>query len=262
MKRVICVVFLTLFLVSGLAFAAQNGKIMVATKQKSPAAEVSDLAAQAPYLLIFDNKGNLVEAIENPLKGNIESGKLMLGLMLEKGVTSIIGKDYCGDIIDIYKKKGITPYNVEGRAAEAVTRVLKGQAQEALQENALVANHKAAIANDVGNVEIIAVAASGEAPDASVSALALGARFFLIFNKTGDLIDKLANPAKSADNPGIAITNLLAGHGVSVVVSEGFGSKFIEYMNGKGIKAFSFKGSAGDAVKSILLYSRDSKKNG
>jgi len=262
MKKVITVLLVALFLTSGLAFAEQNGKIMVATKQKSPEAAVSELAAQAPYLLIFDNKGKLVEAIENPLKGNIESGKLMLSFMVEKGVTAIIGRDYCGDIIGIYKDKGITPYNFEGSAAEAVAKVLQGKVPEALQENALVANHKADIANDVGNVEIIAVAANGETPGASVSALALGARFFLIFNKAGKLIDKLANPAKSAENPGTAIADLLAGHGASLVVAEGFGTKFIGYMNGKGIKAFSFKGSAGEAVKNILQYNGDSKKSG
>ena len=260
--KVISAVLAVLFLVTGMAFAEQNGKIMVATKQKSPEAAVSELAAQAPCLLIFDTKGKLVEAIDNPFKGNIESGKLMLGFMVEKGVTAIIGRDYCGDIIGIYKDKGITPYNFEGSAAEAVAKILEGKMPEALQENAPVANHKADIANDVGNVEIIAVAANGEAPEASVSALALGARFFLIFNKAGKLIDKLANPAKSAENPGIAIADLLAGHGASLVVAEGFGTKFIGYMNGKGIKAFSFKGSAGEAVKNILQYNGDSKKSG
>jgi predicted Fe-Mo cluster-binding NifX family protein len=256
MKRLISVALVVLFLTSGLVFAEQNGKIMVATKQKSPEAAVSELAAQAPYLLIFDNKGKLVEAIENPLKGNIESGKLMLGFMLEKGVTAIIGRDYCGDIIGIYKDKGITPYNFEGSAAEAVTKVLEGKVPEALQENAPVANHRADIANDVGNVEIIAVAANGETPEASVSALALGARYFLIFNNAGEMIDKLANPAKSAENPGIAITDLLTSHGTSLVVAEGFGTKFIGYINAKGIKAFAFRGMAGEAVKEILHYSK------
>jgi predicted Fe-Mo cluster-binding NifX family protein len=260
--KVMSAVLVVLFLVVGVAFAEQNGKIMVATKQKSPEAAVSELAAQAPYLLIFDSKGKLIEAIENPLKGNIGSGKLMLGFMVEKGVTAVIGRDFCGDIIGIYKDKGITTYNFEGSAAEAVAKVLQGKVPEALQENAPVANRRAAIANEVGNVEIIAVAASGETPEAPISALALGAHFFLIFNKAGELIDKLANPAKEAENPGIAIVNLLAGHSASVVVAEGFGTKFIEYMNGKGIKAFSFKGSAGEAVKKILKYNGDSKKSG
>jgi predicted Fe-Mo cluster-binding NifX family protein len=260
--KVLFAVLVILFLVAGMTLAEQNAKIMVATKQKSPDAAVSELAAQAPYLLIFDNKGKLVEAIENPLKGNIESGKLMLGFMVEKGITAVIGRDFCGDIIGVYKDKGITTYNFEGSAAEAVAKVLEGKVPEARQEDASVANHKAVIANDVGNVEIIAVAANGETPEAPVSALALGARSFLIFNKAGELIDRLANPAKSAENPGIAIANLLSSHGTSVVVAGGFGTKFIQYINGKGIKAFVFKGSAGEAVKNILKYSGDSKKNG
>lgn len=262
MKKVISVLLVALFLTSGLAVAEQKGKICVATKEKSSEAAVSDLAAQAPYFLIFDEKGNLAEAIDNPFKGKNEAGKLMIGFLVEKGVTAIIGNDYCGDIIDILKNKGISPYNFEGSAAEAAAQVAQGKVPEALRENALVANHKADIANEVANVEIIAVAANGETTEASVSALALGARFFLIFNKAGELIDKLANPAKEAENPGIAIVNLLAGHSASVVVAEGFGSKFIEYMNGKGIKAFAFKGSAGEAVKNILQYNGDSKKSG
>jgi predicted Fe-Mo cluster-binding NifX family protein len=260
--KAVSVVLAFLILVTGVAFAEQTGKIMVATKEKNPEAPVSELAAQSPYLLIFDNKGSLVEAIENPLKGNVESGKLMLAFMVEKGVTAIVGRDYCGDIIGIYKGKGITPYNFEGSATEAVTKLLQGKVQEALQENAPVANHRADIANEVANVEIIAVAANSETAEATVSGLALGARFFLIFDKAGKLIDKLPNPAKKAENPGTAIADLLSGHGTSVVVAEGFGTKFIEYMNGKGIKAFSFKGNAEDAVKKILQYNGDSKKSG
>jgi predicted Fe-Mo cluster-binding NifX family protein len=262
MKKIIFIVLAGLFLVPGLAFAEQKGNICVAAKQKSPEAAVSELAAQAPYLLVFDQKGNLVEATENPLKGNIESGKLMLGFLVEKNVTAVIGKDFCGDIISIYKNKGIITYNFEGSAAEAVTKLLEGKVSEALPENAPVANHKADIANDVGNVEIIAVAANGETQEASVSGLALGARFFLIFNKAGKLIEVLPNPAKSAENPGIAIVNLLADHGASVVVAEGFGTKFIEYLKGQGIKAFSFKGNAGGAVTNILQYNKVSKIKG
>lgn len=59
MKRLISVVLLTLFLASGLAYAGQKGNICVATKEKSPETAVSELAAQAPYFLIFDEKGNL-----------------------------------------------------------------------------------------------------------------------------------------------------------------------------------------------------------
>ena len=46
----------------------------------------------------------------------------MGGFLAEKGVTAVIGRDYCGDIIGILKNKGITPYNFEGSAAEAVAK--------------------------------------------------------------------------------------------------------------------------------------------
>ena len=253
MKKVISVMLVALFLASGLAVAEQKGKICVATKEKSPEAAVSDLAAQAPYFLIFDEKGNLAEAIDNPFKGKNEAGKLMIGFLVEKGVTAIIGRDYCGDIIDILKNKGISPYNFEGSAAEAAAQVAQGKVPEALRENALVANHKQAMAkHEAGKGDIIAVAADGETRADSVSAQAGGAAFFLIFDKEGKLIETLANSEKNAENPGIAVVDFLAVKGATVVVAEGFGPKIIESMKKKGIRAVAFKGSVHEALKKVL----------
>jgi predicted Fe-Mo cluster-binding NifX family protein len=145
MKKVIPVLLVALFLVTGMAFAEQKGKICVATKEKSPEAAVSDLAALAPYFLIFDAKGNFIEAIDNPLKDEKgKAGKLLGGFLTEKGVTAVIGKDYCGDIVGILKNQGITPYNFEGSAAEAAAGVAQGKVEEATKEKATVPNHKAA----------------------------------------------------------------------------------------------------------------------
>jgi len=246
--KVISALLAILFLISSLAFAEQKGKILVATKEKSSEAAVSDKAGLAPYFLIFDEKGNLVETIDNPFKGKNEAGKLMLGFLVEKGVTAIIGRDYCGDIIGILKNKGITAYNFEGSAAEAAAKVAEGQVPEALQENALVANHKAAVAVQ-GK---IAVAANGETNAAAVSTQAGGAEFFLIFDEKGNLLETLANPEKNAASPGTAVVHFLVGKGVTTVVAEGFGPKIVEVMKGKGIKAVVFKGSVEEAVKKLL----------
>ena len=254
MKTLISAVLVVVFLFVGIAFAEQKGNICVATKEKSSEAAVSDLAAQAPYLLIFDEKGNFAEAIENPVKGKNEAGKLLIGFLAEKGVTALIGRDYCGDIIDILKNKGISPYNVEGSAAAAALQVAQGKVPEALKENALVANHKQAMAkqHEAGKGDIIVVAANGETRADSVSAQAGGAAWFLIFNKTGELIEKLPNPEKNAENPGIAVVDFLAGKGATVVVAEGFGPKIVGTMESKGIRAVSFKGSVHEALKMIL----------
>jgi predicted Fe-Mo cluster-binding NifX family protein len=251
MKKIFLTVPIVLFLVSGLAFGEQQGKICVATQEKSVEAAVSDKAAQAPYLLFFDKEGNLVEAIDNPLlKGrHQEVGKLMVGFLADKGVTAVIGKDYCGDIIGILKNKGITAYNFEGSAAEAVIKVVQGQVSAALPENAAVANHKAMTVAGKGK---IAVAANGETASAPVSVQAGGAAFFLIFDKEGKLIETLTNPEKNAATPGPAAVDFLAGQGATVIVAEGFGPRIVEVMKGKGIRAMSFKGSAEEAVKNIL----------
>ena len=96
------------------------------------------------------------------------------------------------------------------------------------------------------------MAANGETRADSVSAQAGGAAFFLIFKKTGELIEKLANSEKNAENPGIAVVDFLAGKGATVVVAEGFGPKIIESMKNKGIRVVAFKGTVHEALKKVL----------
>jgi len=128
MKRLITVGLLILFLASGLAFAEHKGKICVATKEKSQEASVSDRAGLAPYFLVFDQKGDLIEIIDNPFKERkFEAGHLIANFLPEKGITAIIGTDFCGEIVDVLKNRGLTPYNFQGSAKEAAERVSQGK---------------------------------------------------------------------------------------------------------------------------------------
>ena len=132
MKKVISVLLIALLLASGVAFAEQKGKICVATQEKSIEAPVSEKAALAPYFLIFDEKGDLIEIIDNPFKTRkFEAGHLMADFLPTKGVTAVIGTDYCGEIVDVLKNKGVTPYNFQGSAKEAVEKLLQGKVPEA-----------------------------------------------------------------------------------------------------------------------------------
>ncbi len=125
-------VLVVLFLIAAVAFAEQKGKICVATQEKSPEAAVSDKAGLAPYFLIFDEKGNLIETIDNPFKTRkFEAGHLMADFLPTKGVTAVIGTDYCGEIVDVLKNKGVIPYNFHGNAKEAVEKLLQGKVPEA-----------------------------------------------------------------------------------------------------------------------------------
>lgn len=223
MKKVISVLLVALFLASGLAVAEQKGKICVATKEKSPEAAVSDKAALAPYLLFFDENGSLVEAIDNPFKEKrIEAGKLIADFLARKGTTAVIGTDYCGDIIGILKNKGVTAYNFEGSAAEAAVKVAQGKVPAALQEDALVENHKVMMNALRTGQEKIAVAASGSDPGSAINAQAALSPYFLIFDQKGRLLEALANPYKDAESPGLDIVNYLTDKGVTVVIAGNF----------------------------------------
>ncbi len=252
MKRIIFIMLAVLLVVSVLAFAEQKGKICVATQEKSSEAAVSDKAALAPYLLIFDEKGNLVETIDNPFKEKKDAGKLMADFLAKKGATAVIGTDYCGDIIGILKNKGVTAYNFEGSVAEAVTKLVKGQVPEALQENTLVASHKVIMGAMRTGQEKIAVAANGDTPGAPVNSQVASSHYFLVFDQKGKLLEALENPYKNAQNPGPDVVNYLSGKGANVVVAEGFGPKIVEVMKAKEIWPVPFKGSAQDAVKKVL----------
>jgi len=103
-----------------------------------------------------------------------------------------------------------------------------------------------------GPREKIAVAANGQTSEASVSAQAGRAPFFLFFDENGKLIEAITNPAKDSQNSGIAVADFLAGKGVTVVVAEAYGPQIVQVMKSKGIRAVPFKGSVEEAVKKVL----------
>lgn len=125
MKKVISVTLMILFLVSGLAFAAQKEKIAVAANDKIPSAAVSKQAGLAPFFLFFDGKGKMTEAIENPYKDKEGAGKSVAELFGNKGVTVVVAGEFGGQIVEVMKSKGIKAVALKGSAEEVVKKVLQ-----------------------------------------------------------------------------------------------------------------------------------------
>jgi predicted Fe-Mo cluster-binding NifX family protein len=121
MKKVISVVLALLFLVAGLAFAGQKEKIAVVAEGKTLEAKVSGQPGRSPFILFFDEKGKLIEAIANPAKDGIA----VTEFLAEKGVTVAVAGEYGPQIIDIMKKKGIKAVAFKGAVEEAVKKVLQ-----------------------------------------------------------------------------------------------------------------------------------------
>jgi predicted Fe-Mo cluster-binding NifX family protein len=120
-KKVIAVMLGVLLLASGLAFAGQKGKIAVVAEGKTLEANVSGQPARSPFILLFDEKGKLIEAIENPAK----DGLAVADFLASKGVTVAVAGEYGPQIIDVMKKKGIKAVAFKGTVEEAVKKVLQ-----------------------------------------------------------------------------------------------------------------------------------------
>jgi len=99
----------------------------------------------------------------------------------------------------------------------------------------------------------IAVAAGGKTSKASVSNRAARCPYYLIFDSKGALIEVIDNPyGDESGRAGPSAANFLARTGVTIVIAGNFGSKMINTLKSNGITHFEFKGSVGDAVKSVL----------
>jgi len=99
---------------------------------------------------------------------------------------------------------------------------------------------------------MIAVAAIDKTGSAAVSSQAGRSPYFLLFDRQGRLVEAVSNPYKDSANAGVPTLDFLAGKGVKVVVAEGFGSKIVGEMKGKGMRPVEFKGNAKDAVAQAL----------
>jgi predicted Fe-Mo cluster-binding NifX family protein len=125
MKKAISGTLIILFLVSGLGFAAPKEKFAVAANDKTSSAAVSKQAGLAPFFLLFDEKGKMMEAIENPYKDKEGAGKSVAELLGNRGVTVVVAEEFGGQIAEVMKGKGIKPAAFKGSAEEAVKKALQ-----------------------------------------------------------------------------------------------------------------------------------------
>jgi predicted Fe-Mo cluster-binding NifX family protein len=128
MKKIILFLSLVISLTLPVwAYAAEKGtvKVAVASTGETTAATVSNLAARSPYYLIFDGKGNLIEAISNPYKDAAGgAGPSAANFLAEKDVNIVIAESFGIKMINVLKDKHIRYVEFEGRVNEAVKKAL------------------------------------------------------------------------------------------------------------------------------------------
>ena len=128
MKRLFFVSLAILFLCAVMVNAAdfKNNKIAVASTGKTTKTSVSNEAAKCPYYLIFNNKGELTEVIDNPYKNASRSaGPSAANFLAQRDIDIIVAGSFGSKMINTLKDKGIAHFEFEGGVDDAVKRALE-----------------------------------------------------------------------------------------------------------------------------------------
>jgi predicted Fe-Mo cluster-binding NifX family protein len=103
-------------------------KIAVAANEKTQTSEISARAGRAPFYLIFDGTGVLVESVVNPFSSVGGGAGIGVAKMLaSKQVTAIIAGKFGHNMTDAMNEKGIRAYEMDGRAEEAAAKVAESE---------------------------------------------------------------------------------------------------------------------------------------
>lgn len=108
--------------------SSENNKIAIASGGKTVKSSVSNMAAKCPYYLIFDNKGALIEVIDNPYKNTSGgAGPSAANFLARRGVTVVIAENFGAKMINTLKNKGIMYFQFKGSVFDAVKMALEGR---------------------------------------------------------------------------------------------------------------------------------------
>ncbi len=100
-------------------------KIAVASSGNLPESPISDLAARAPYILIFDENLELLEVFSNPFAmGGGGAGMSVAKIMHDKGVTDFVatkvGPNFEGALSTYGIRLHIKPLGISAKEAAKV----------------------------------------------------------------------------------------------------------------------------------------------
>ena len=128
MKRMVFISLAILLLCPVMVNAGEleKMKIAVAASSKTAKASVSNMAAKCPYYLIFNNKGELIEVIDNPYRdASGGAGPSAANFLAQRDIDIIVAGSFGSKMIDALRNSGKTHFEFKGRVDDAVKSVLK-----------------------------------------------------------------------------------------------------------------------------------------
>ncbi len=127
MKKIIIIIGLALFLCTVVFAQPQQLQIIaVATLEKTESSQINDKAARAPYYLIFDKNGNLLEVISNPFRdASRGAGPKAADLLASKNVSVVVAGDFGHKMKSALDEKGIDHNEASGIVKNVVDDLIK-----------------------------------------------------------------------------------------------------------------------------------------
>lgn len=123
-------IFSIVFIFGG--FAALSGqderptKIAIASEGETMESQVGNQAARCPWLLFFDEKGELTETMENPHREERGGAGIKCAKLLADNDITLFVAGFVGDkMADALEQHNITFISFSGTVEEAIAHVLK-----------------------------------------------------------------------------------------------------------------------------------------
>ena len=110
---------------NSIGFAQQSQIIAVAAVDRTENSRVCQEAARAPYYLIFNQQGKLLEVISNPfIAAARHAGPKVAALLAEKNVTVMLSGDFGHKLKIALDEKGINHLAATGVVQKAIQELL------------------------------------------------------------------------------------------------------------------------------------------
>jgi predicted Fe-Mo cluster-binding NifX family protein len=115
-----------LCLIACTVHAGERVTIAVASDGNDRNAQVSHVAAKAPYFLIFDGNGDLAEALSNPYSdASRGAGRSVVPFLAQKGVDFVVAGRFGENMIRGMEDRGIRYLEFEGGVEAALEKALR-----------------------------------------------------------------------------------------------------------------------------------------
>lgn len=97
-------------------------KIAIAATGKTKNDDISDRAGRAPFYLIFNDSGELLEVIDNPFSfGGGGAGFSVAKMLADKNVNIVVAGKFGQKITGALDDRGLKYYEIKGKISDALT---------------------------------------------------------------------------------------------------------------------------------------------